>query len=134
MHDGCSAADITEYNKLDAIRTKGILLADKKCRNFAWEKIKAWQLIIRKYMGAKIDLRYLHRVLRAADITDISLTTEQDARENLNAVQRNYKNLKRNAAAFSGFGHLIVVTEEICVICEGSEWNFRPVVAVPVTH
>jgi hypothetical protein len=64
-----------------------------------WKKIKAWQLIIRKCMGAKIDSRYLHRVLRAADITDISLTTEQDARENLNAVQRNYENLKRNAAA-----------------------------------
>jgi hypothetical protein len=99
MHDGCSAADIAEYNKLDAIRTKGILLADKKCRKLRmgqvpfspqlivmWKNIKAWQLIIQKCKGAKIDSRYLRRVLRAADITGTSLITEQDARENLNAV------------------------------------------------
>jgi hypothetical protein len=37
--------------------------------------------------------------LRSADINDISLTTEHDARENLNVLRRNYKNLKRNAVA-----------------------------------
>jgi hypothetical protein len=37
--------------------------------------------------------------LRSADINDISLTTEHDARENLNVLRRNYKILKRNAVA-----------------------------------
>jgi hypothetical protein len=41
----------------------------------------------------------MKRVLQAADIADISLITEDDASENLNAVRRNYKQVKRDAAS-----------------------------------
>jgi hypothetical protein len=112
MASNPSAADIKEYNQIDAIRTKGILLADKKCRKLRmghvpfsprlvvlWQKIRAWQLVLRKCRGAKIDSKYMKRVLKAADIADISLITESDASENLNAVRRNYMQVKREAAS-----------------------------------
>jgi hypothetical protein len=106
MSTSPSAADIEEYNLIDAIRTKGILLADKKCRKLRmgqvplsprlvvlWHKIKAWQLVLRKCRGAKIDSKY------STDIADISLITEDDASENLKAVRHNYKQVKRDAAS-----------------------------------
>jgi hypothetical protein len=112
MSTSPSAADIEEYNLIDAVRTKGILLADKKCPKLRmgqvpfsprlvvlWHKIKAWQLVLRKCRGAKFDSKYMKRVLQAADIADISLITEDDASENLKAVRRNYKQVKRDAAS-----------------------------------
>jgi hypothetical protein len=112
MSTSQSAADIEEYNLFDAIRTKGILFADKKCRKlrmgqvpfspqlvFLWQKIKAWQLVLRKCRVAKIDSKYMKRVLQATDIADISLITEDDASENLNAVRLTYKQVKRDAAS-----------------------------------
>jgi hypothetical protein len=75
MQSRCSAKELNEYNDIDNIRTKGILLANKKCRKLRmgmvpfsprlvvmWQKMKAWQLVIRKRCGAKIDSKYLKRV------------------------------------------------------------------------
>jgi hypothetical protein len=72
MDVGVTPANIREYNKIDELRKKGILGADKCCRKLrmgqvdfsptlvmAWNKIKAWQLVKKKFTGQKVHSRYL---------------------------------------------------------------------------
>jgi hypothetical protein len=63
----------------------------------AWNKIKAWQLVKRKFAGQKVKSRYLFRALKAAGILDISLLTLSDATEHLASALSIYKRAKKEA-------------------------------------
>jgi hypothetical protein len=110
VDSGISAGHVREYNAIDELRTKGILWADKRCRKIrmgqvdfsptlvmAWNKIKAWQLVKRKFAGQKVKSRYLFRALKAAGILDISLLTLSDATEHLASALSIYKRAKKEA-------------------------------------
>jgi hypothetical protein len=101
---------LSEYNKLDTIRLKGILLADKQCRHFkmgqvpfspqlvmAWNKLRAWQVLVKKLNGGRVSSRYLQRVVKAAAISNVKLISVSEAEENLANCWINYKSLKKEA-------------------------------------
>jgi hypothetical protein len=98
-----------EYNALDKIRTKGILLANQKCRHLrmgktpysptlvmAWQKIIAWSLLRKFLQGHRVDSRYLARTLKKAGIKR-ELIMLQECEEQLTTIWKNYKLLKKQA-------------------------------------
>jgi hypothetical protein len=116
MQAKCATIEIATFNELDRIHTEGILRANAKCRKLRmgqvpfsprlvllWQKLEAWQLVLKKCRGAKIDSKYLRRVLKAADIQDISLITEDEARANLQSVRNIYKQEKKNCSNYTRY-------------------------------
>jgi hypothetical protein len=110
MNEIPSADQIRQYNALDFTRLQGIKLADKKCRHIkmgqvpfspqlvtVWKKLNAWQLLLKKFKGFRVNSRYLWRTLKAAGITDISLLTVQEVEENIAESRIQYRRLKKVA-------------------------------------
>jgi hypothetical protein len=102
MEKGVSDTMLLEYNKLDKIHLTGIKRADKQCRHLkmgqvpfslllvmAWNKLKAWKLLIKKLKGGRVDSRFLHRVMKAAAIPDAKLLSVSEAEDNLANCQVN---------------------------------------------
>jgi hypothetical protein len=63
----------------------------------AWHHIKAWQLLLKKFKGGKVNSRYLNRTLKNAGIKDTSLLTESEVEDNLADSWLIYRKLKKEA-------------------------------------
>jgi hypothetical protein len=63
----------------------------------AWNKLKAWKLLIKKLKGGRVNSRFLHRVMKAAAIPDAKLLSVSEAEDNLANCQINYQRLKNEA-------------------------------------
>jgi hypothetical protein len=110
MAEAPSDVQIQRYNNLDDIRLQGIHFADKKCRNIrmgqvpfspqlvsVWKKLNAWQLLLKKLKGVRVNSRYLQRSLKGAGIKDISLITVRGVEENIAECRIQYRRLKKIA-------------------------------------
>jgi hypothetical protein len=110
METQLTAAQINEFNELDNIRLQCIQRANKKCRSLklgqvpfspqlvqSWQKLKAWQLLLKKLNGGRVNSRFLNRTLKQASIRDTSLLTKSDVEWNLADCWVTYRRLKKEA-------------------------------------
>jgi hypothetical protein len=110
METQLTAAQINEFNELGNIRLQCIQRANKKCRSLklgqvpfspqlvqSWQKLKAWQLLLKKLNGGRVNSRFLNRTLKQASIRDTSLLTKSDVEWNLADCWVTYRRLKKEA-------------------------------------
>jgi hypothetical protein len=110
IQESLTDAELHEYNALDDLRLKAIKKADRKCRHLrmgqvpyspqlvmAWNKLKAWQLLLKKRKGRRVNSRYLQRSLKKAGIKDWTLLPVEEVVENLADAGITYRRLKKEA-------------------------------------
>jgi hypothetical protein len=110
MEKEVTSMTLSKYDKLDEVRLKGILQANKQCRHLkmgqvpfspqlvmTWKILKAWKLFIKKLKGGKKKSRYFHRVMKAASISNVHLISVLEAEDNLANCRINYRRLKKEA-------------------------------------
>jgi hypothetical protein len=65
----------------------------------AWNRIKALQVIQKKLTGRRVCSRFLHRAVKAANLSiDLSTTTTSDVKQELSKAWTTYKTLKKQAS------------------------------------
>jgi hypothetical protein len=65
----------------------------------AWNRIKALQVIQKKLSGRRVCSRFLHRAVKAANLSiDLATTTTSDIKQELSKAWTTYKTLKKQAS------------------------------------
>jgi len=97
-----------EYDRLDRIRVKGILQAEKLCRKLKmgalyWTpelaeihtSLNYWNKAVKRTQGRKIDTRHLNRLALAAGAPQYASLTKEQIHEGLYLTRKRYRQYKK---------------------------------------
>ena len=109
IHSSITSTQIKEYERIDHLRVKCLLQAERKCRRLKTgniefspllqhqrDLIRFWKMIKKRKAGHKIDTRYLSRWERKLKLTDTFHTPLNTINSNIKSAVTQYLLLKKN--------------------------------------
>ena len=108
IHNPLTTQQQHEYERLDRLRIKCLLQAEKKCRKLKTgaidysptiqlqrDSLRFWKLILKRRKGQKIDTKYLSRLERRLNLSHTFQTPLNVIHQNIKDAHRQYAILKK---------------------------------------